>query len=664
MGVARPGLWGVGLSPHPPPHLHMCPGFSPHPPGGTTEVSLSWGGCGRAKAQRPVPARLFHRPPPSLSSVNEVGDGAKVIVMIFISILILIVAIALPSINKNISPLLLTRISSIVFIYAGALSLNALYIQSIGSGIGIYSGLFQITTVSQLIDTFIFFIGALILISWPSITTNEFNKPIQSYRFEEILNINDLNKETKNKLNYASEYSLIVLFSSLGASLLVSSSDLISMYLSIELQSFGVYILTTLYRESESATSAGLKYFLLGGLSSCLILLGSGIIYTYTGLTHFESIYSLVSVSDSSQISQGLSLGLIIIFIGFLFKVAAAPLHNWSPDVYEDSPTIVTIWLTIMPKISILIFLLELYTHIGLIGNNVSLSIFTDLIGSSHSIETSILNKDFLSRETVIPALKNLLLISSLLSLIIGTVVGLAQSRIKRLLAYSTISHIGFILLSLSINTEQSIDSFLFYIIQYSITNLNTFLIIIALGYVIHNSMNLNSKLNEIENSKISQLRKEKGLETDIKEISELKGQFYSNPLLSLSLSVCLFSMAGVPPLLGFFSKQFVLYSAIQSGYYFMSIVGILVSVISASYYLKIIKVLHSEPENLNDNNNSILPASGHGQSLNNSNSISTISSFHSYLISILTLSILLFILKPSILLNSTQLLSLSLFNF
>ena len=573
--------------------------------------------------------------------------------MIFISILILIVAIALPSINKLISPILFTRISSIVFLYAGALSLNALYIQSIGSGIGIYSGLFQITTVSQLIDTFIFFIGALILISWPSITTNEFNKPIQSYRFEEILNINDLNKETKNKLNYASEYSLIVLFSSLGASLLVSSSDLISMYLSIELQSFGVYILTTLYRESESATSAGLKYFLLGGLSSCLILLGSGIIYTYTGLTHFESIYSLVSVSDSSQISQGLSLGLIIIFIGFLFKVAAAPLHNWSPDVYEDSPTIVTIWLTIMPKISILIFLLELYTHIGLIGNNVSLSIFTDLIGSSHSIETSILNKDFLSRETVIPALKNLLLISSLLSLIIGTVVGLAQSRIKRLLAYSTISHIGFILLSLSINTEQSIDSFLFYIIQYSITNLNTFLIIIALGYVIHNSMNLNSKLNEIENSKISQLRKEKGLETDIKEISELKGQFYSNPLLSLSLSVCLFSMAGVPPLLGFFSKQFVLYSAIQSGYYFMAIVAIIVSVVSASYYLKIIKVLHTEVETDQtkiENNDSTV--------------VSVLTNNHSFLISSLTLTILLFILKPSLVLNSTQLLSLSLFNF
>ena len=276
-------------------------------------------------------------------------------------------------------------------------------------------------------------------------------------------------------------------------------------------------------------------------------------------------------------------------------------------------------------------------------------------------IQTSVVpfSIESLTSQNLNDIIKNVLLLSSLLSLIIGSVVGLVQKRIKRLLAYSTISHVGFILLSLSINTEQSIDSFLFYILQYSITNLNTFLIIIALGYVIHNSMNSNYKLNELENSKASELRKEKGLETDIKEISELKGQFYSNPLLSLSLSVCLFSMAGVPPLLGFFSKQFVLYSAIQSGYYFMSIVGILVSIISASYYLKIIKVLHTEPESLNENNNTI-----NNESLNKSNSISIISSLHSYLISILTLSILLFILKPSILLNSTQLLSLSLFNY
>ena len=272
--------------------------------------------------------------------------------MIFISILILIVAIALPSINKMISPILYTRISSIVFIYAGALSFNALYIQSIGSGIGIYSGLFQVTTVSQLIDTFIFIIGSLILIAWPSITKFSSpltqTSPINASVFDnsnknglvavrtgivEVLsnsNINVLNKITTNRINNAVEYSLIVLFSSLGASLLVSSADLISMYLSIELQSFGVYILSTLYRDSESATSAGLKYFLLGGLSSCLILLGAGIIYTFTGLTNFESIYSLVSVSYNNNIIQGLSLGFIIIIVGFLFKIAAAPLHNWS----------------------------------------------------------------------------------------------------------------------------------------------------------------------------------------------------------------------------------------------------------------------------------------------------------------------------------------------
>jgi NADH-ubiquinone oxidoreductase chain 2 len=607
------------------------------------------------------------------------------------------VAIALPSINKLISPILFTRISSIVFIYAGALSLNALYIQSIGSGIGIYSGLFQVTTVSQLIDTFIFIIGSLILIAWPSITNLSSPSNISAPHSleaegQDLLadqtqknyykglkglsnsNINILNKITTNRINNAVEYSLIVLFSTLGASLLVSSADLISMYLSIELQSFGVYILTTLYRDSESATSAGLKYFLLGGLSSCLILLGAGIVYTFTGLTNFESIYSLVSVSYNNNIIQGLSLGFIIIIVGFLFKIAAAPLHNWSPDVYDDSPTIVTIWITIMPKISIIIFILELYTQIGIIGNSVSIPSVIDLLSSVNSIHTNLLENvgtEQLSLNTI-PVLKNLLLLSSLISLIIGTVVGLAQTRIKRLLAYSTISHIGFILLALAINTEQSIDSLIFYILQYTITNLNTFLILIALGYILNNSFSTNP---DIKNSKLIPSYKDRGSELDIKYISELKGQFFSNPLLSLSLSVCLFSMAGIPPLLGFFSKQFVLYSAVQSGYYFMSIIAIIVSIISASYYIKIVRVLHTEPNNLNDNtenqlNNSI-------ESLNNNSSLlesdslknkglelSIISNFHSYLISTLTLSILFFILKPSILLNSTQLLSLSLFNF
>jgi len=569
--------------------------------------------------------------------------------MIFLSILILIVAKALPSCNTNLSPILFTRISAIIFIYAGVLSFNTLYIQSIGSGIGIYSGLFHVTTVSQLIEVFLLIIGSLILIAWP-LNSNLLNFSSPSNNLE---NLKIKQKDVKDiyKNNYSSEYSLIVLFSTLGASLLISSSDLVSMYLSIELQSFGLYILSTLYRDSESSTSAGLKYFLLGSLSSCLILLGAGLIYAFTGLTNFESIYSLISVSEVNYIIQGLSLGLVLIIVGFLFKIAAAPLHNWSPDVYDDTPTIVTIWLTIMPKISILILLLELHTQIDFIGGLNSLIITTngyaEFLNSIPSITYNMneisngLNLSPLSYiggiagDNSIYILKNLLLISSLLSLIIGSIVGLAQTRIKRLLAYSTISHIGFILLALAINTEQSIDSLLFYIIQYSITNLNIFLIIIALGYI-------------IKNSKIDFTIK------DIKFISELKGQFFLNPLLSLSLSICLFSMAGIPPLIGFFSKQFVLYSAVQSGYYFISIVAILVSVVSASYYLKIIKVLHTETEEIIQASNSKLD-----EYENN-----LLTNFHSFLISSLTLSILLFILKPSLILNSTQLLSLSLFNF
>jgi len=561
---------------------------------------------------------------------------------------------SLPSFFLKIYPVYFLRISAIILLYAGGLTFNTLYIQSIGSGIGIYSGLFHVTQISQIIEVFLLIIGFFILIAWPKIQTTDNNN------FTTNLKITISN-------NYSTDYSIIILFSTLGSCLLISCSDLISMYLSIELQSFGLYILSTLYRDSESSTSAGLKYFLLGGLSSCIILFGSGIIYAYTGLTNFESLYSLCSIYEFNYIIQGLSLGLIFIFVGLLFKIAAAPLHNWSPDVYDDTPTIVTIWLTIMPKISILILILELYTQIGIIGEPSTLIVnmngyvenFSPLKEITNlNISLNTINLNNLISYTSINVTNKLFILSSLFSLIIGTVVGLAQTKIKRLLAYSTISHIGFILLSLAINTEQSIDSLLFYIIQYSITNLNIFLIIIALSYIINK--------NNIFNNDLTM--------KDIKYISDFKGLFLVNPLLSLSLAICLFSMAGIPPLIGFFSKQFVLYSAVQEGYYFISIVAILASVVSASYYLKIIKILHTpnnrENEESNspneDNSNIILNTSPE----NNTNLYQEIEStnteltnFHSYLISILTLSILFFIFKPNLILNSTLLLSLSIFN-
>lgn len=543
----------------------------------------------------------------------------KRIKLVMLSIGLISLLVAIPVFSYRITPSLFNRITSVVLIYSALLAFNGLHIESLASGVGIYSGLFHVTTVSVAIEGFLLFTGALILLGWGPVT----DKTIVRSNTTVVPTI--------------SEYSLMILFTSMGATLLLSSSDLVSMYLSIELQSFAVYILATLYRDSESATSAGLKYFLLGGLSSALILLGTALIYSYTGLTQFESIYTLVQVTGSDSVtysaaySGGVTCGLLLIGIGFLFKVAAAPLHNWAPDVYDGVPTIVTSWLTTMPKISIFVFLLELQS--GLEGSFESLSL--------------LVNDD-----TSINIWKNLLLIASVLSLIIGTVVGLSQYRIKRLLAYSTISHVGFLLLALAINTEESIESFLFYLIQYSLTNVNTFLILLAFGYIMSTSKSYLLSNRAVNKQSVNS--------TDIQFIDQLKGQFKENPLLGLSLALCLFSMAGIPPLIGFFAKQMVLYSSTHGGYYFLSIIAILVSVISASYYLKIIRVIYFDSpdtqtdvvykeNNMNSSDSMITP---------------TITNVHSLLISSLTMIIVLFVLQPSILLNSCHILALSLFYY
>jgi NADH-ubiquinone oxidoreductase chain 2 len=399
---------------------------------------------------------------------------------------------------------------------------------------------------------------------------------------------------------------MIVVFTTIGASFLVSSTDLVSLYLAIELQSFAVYILAALYRNNESATAAGLKYFLLGALSSAFILLGSSLIYGYTGLTNLDAISSLVSVSSSDEaVTQGVILGLVIMTVGFLFKIASAPFHNWAPDVYDGVPTIVTTWLAVMPKISIFILLLTLHS-------------LTEGLGLSFG-------------DVTVNVWQALLLVCSLLSLIVGTVVGLAQFRIKRLLAYSTISHVGFMLLALAVSGQESIDAFLFYLIQYSLTSLNAFFILLAFGYLIHSQQSSGSAQN-----------------SDVQFISQLAGQFRLNPILALSMIICLFSMAGIPPLMGFFAKYAVLYSAIHNGYYFISLVAILASVVSAAYYLRVVRVLYFDE-----------PATG-----TPSQSPAVLTSTHSYVIAVLTLFIVLFVLQPSLILNSTQLMAMSIYGY
>jgi NADH-ubiquinone oxidoreductase chain 2 len=398
---------------------------------------------------------------------------------------------------------------------------------------------------------------------------------------------------------------MIVVFTTIGASFLVSSTDLVSLYLAIELQSFAVYILAALYRNNESATAAGLKYFLLGALSSAFILLGSSLIYGYTGLTNLDAISSLLSVSSpSDSITQGVILGLVIMTVGFLFKIASAPFHNWAPDVYDGVPTIVTTWLAVMPKISIFVLLLTLNS-------------LTDGLGLSFG-------------DITVNVWQALLLVCSLLSLIIGTVVGLAQFRIKRLLAYSTISHVGFMLLALAVSGQESIDAFLFYLIQYSLTSLNGFLILLAFGYLIFSK-------KSTQNS-------------DVQFISQLAGQFRQNPVLALSMIICLFSMAGIPPLMGFFAKYAVLYTAIHNGYYFISLVAILASVVSAAYYLRVVRVLYFDTTSDNTDESSY--------------DASVITSTHSYLIAVLTAAIVLFVLQPSLILNSTQLMAMSIYSY
>jgi NADH-ubiquinone oxidoreductase chain 2 len=429
----------------------------------------------------------------------------------------------------------------------------------ISKGIGLHGGLLHITNISQIFHIFVFFISILILQltsfyprkvwipEYSSLKDLIFNK----FLYYRTKIINKMGEHMK-----IIEYPLILLFVISGAVFLMSTNDLVSIFLSIELQSYGLYLLSTIYRNSELSTTGGLIYFLLGGLSSCFILLGTSLLYVNSGTTSLDGLYILNSISDindgvaltSWYKSYYLNFSLLIFSIGFLFKVSAAPFHFWSPDVYDAIPTIVTTFVAIIAKISIFIFLLELVYH-----TNSYLSEFSWTYA---------------------------LLISSLLSLIIGTVVGLTQFRIKRLLAYSTISHVGFILLALSVSSIESTQAFIFYLVQYSISNLNIFFIIITIGFSLYGYITNNKEYKSLLDKNNS----------PIQLISQLKGYFYINPLLSLSLAITIFSFVGIPPLVGFFAKQMVLSAALDSGYIFLSLVAILTSVIGAVYYLNVIK--------------------------------------------------------------------------
>ena len=555
--------------------------------------------------------------------------------------------------------ILYSRVAIIALLYSSLVAFNSLYFSCLQNGIGLYGGLFHATTTTHVFHIFIFLISAAILQLTAFYPRKVWIAEYSSISKLFLYNFLYYRSKIVNKMGEQFkiiEYPLIVLFIITGALFLVSSSDLVSIFLSIELQSYGLYLLSTLYRNSELATSGGLTYFLLGGLSSCFILLGTSLLYANSGTTILDGIYVINSLSDIGNNGHAISLGLgeghiqatadnilywykpyyinfslLILSIGFLFKVSAAPFHFWSPDVYDAIPTIVTTFVAIVAKISIFVFFLELVHYTS-----------NSLFSFQYNWTTG-------------------LLVSSLLSLVIGTVLGLTQLRIKRLFAYSTISHVGFILLALSINSIESIQAFIFYLMQYSISNLNAFIILISIGFSLYYYVNDNKEYRELADKNNS----------PIQLISQLQGYFYINPVLALSLAITIFSFVGIPPLIGFFAKQMVLSAALDSGYVFLTLVGILTSVISAVYYLNIIKeVFFEKPEY--KINPEIENINLHGSIIKNNTLIKkltfkldsiVLSSSLTITISILTLIIVLFMFTPQEWLSMANILALILFN-
>lgn len=509
--------------------------------------------------------------------------------------------------------ILYSRIGILIVIYSLISAYTTFHITYLERGIALFGGIFNVTAVTHTFQIFILIICGIILLLTAFY-------PRKKYTGDSTSMIDILFKKVKqytNIINKVSEqftiieYALIIIFVLSGATLLLASADLGSIYLCIELQSFSLYIISSMHRNSESSTGSALTYFLLGGLSSCFILLGIALIYANSGLTSLDGIYSIISDSENYihystwYMHSYIFYSLLLISVGFLFKIAAAPFHWWSPDVYDGVPTIVTTFIAILGKIAILILLLELVHYTStLLHSSIQLYSWTTTLS-----------------------------MSCFFSLIIGTILGLTQTRIKRLLAYSTISHVGFILLALIVHSIESYQAFLFYLIQYILTNLNAFLIIIGIGfslYLYYTNVSEYNNLPEKNNS-------------PIQLISQLKGYFSINPILALCLVITMFSFAGLPPLVGFFGKQMVLTTALDNNKIILVLTGVLTSVIGAVYYLTVIKTIYFDKSEYEKSYVYV--------------DIS-LSNIFSITLSVLNLIILIFILIPDEILNLCNILS------
>ncbi len=341
-----------------------------------------------------------------------------------------------------------------------------------------------------------------------------------------IMSLGYIKEEGMNRF----EYPVLFVLATLGMMMMVSANDLIALYMGIELQSLALYVVAAFKRDSLRSTEAGLKYFVLGALSSGMLLYGCSLIYGFTGATGFDAIATAMKGQEHASI--GLIVGIVFLCAGLAFKVSAVPFHMWTPDVYEGAPTPVTAFFAVAPKIAALALFMR-----ALIVPFVAIS------------------ADW----------QQIIVVISVASMLLGAFAAIWQNNIKRLMAYSSIGHVGYALIGLAAGSAEGVRGVLIYLAIYVAMNLGTFACILC-------------------------MRRKAGM---VEGISDLAGLSRNNPLMALALAVFMFSMAGIPPLGGFFGKFYVFIAAVNAELYALAVIGVLSSVVGAFYYLRIIKVMY-----------------------------------------------------------------------
>lgn len=325
------------------------------------------------------------------------------------------------------------------------------------------------------------------------------------------------------------EFPVLVVLATLGMMLMISANNLISVYMGLELQSLALYVLAAMNRDSLRSTEAGLKYFVLGALSSGMMLYGMSLVYGFTGNTGFTEIAAALS---SETRSLGFVFGLVFVLSGFAFKISAVPFHMWTPDVYEGAPTPVTAFFAGAPKVAAIAMLVRIVSE---------------------------------AFAPVVHDWQQVIVFISIASMLLGSFAAIGQTNIKRLMAYSSIGHMGYALVGLAANSQTGVSGLMIYMAIYVAMTLGSFAIIMS-------------------------MRKADG--TPSENIDDLAGLSKTNPFMAFVLTVLMFSLAGIPPLAGFFAKYFVFVAAIEAKLYALAIIGVLASVVGAYYYLRVIKVM------------------------------------------------------------------------